>query len=157
MQIPVWLMFAILGGLCFIAIDHIRLQINNFRLHQFSISNAPIRAIMVSMQESAYMRDKVHLFINVRKRHHIFIKSYQNEEEAGYHKIVFDNDDELLLYDYEKAKIIALTEYEKQRYEQNLFLDYKLPPGAQRAIVEKLGLLDYMIKVGICTENNGGK
>ena len=68
---------------------------------------------MVSMQESAYMRDKVHLFINVRKRHHIFIKSYQNEEEAGYHKIVFDNDDELLLYDYEKAKIIALTEYEK--------------------------------------------
>ena len=156
MQIPVWLMITILGGLCFIAIDHIRLQINNFRLHQFSISDAPIRAIMVSMQESAYMKNIVHLFINARKRQHIFIKSYQSEEETGYLKVIFDNDDELLLYNYEKANIIALTENEKQQYEQNLFLDYKLPPGAQCAIVEKLGLLDYMIKVGICTENSGG-
>ena len=156
MQIPIWLMFTILGGLCFVAIDHTRLWINNFRLHQFSISNTPIRAIMVSMQESVYMKDIAYLFINARKREHIFIKSYQNEEETGYHKIVFDNNDELLLYDYEKADITALTKHEKQQYEQNLFLDYKLPPGAQCAIVEKLGLLDYMVKIGICTENSGG-
>jgi len=50
-----------------------------------------------------------------------------------------------------------LSPFERDNYEIKLFFDHKLPEGAERTIIKQLGLLDYMINIGICSEKSGGK
>jgi hypothetical protein len=81
------------------------------------------------------------------------IEVCRKEIQEGYQKIVFENGDELLIYEYEKAPILPLTQQEVSHYRQRLFFDHKLPIGAERAIIEQLGLVNFMIDIGICRED----
>jgi hypothetical protein len=110
---------------------------------------------MVSSKESSAIDDlaamdiKAHVDAGVNMRLH--------SDKSGIKHIIFENEDELLIYDYEIAQIVPLTQTEINNYNQKLFFDYNLPEGAERAVIESLGLVGYMINIGICKDKNGGK
>lgn len=77
-----------------------------------------------------------------------------SQENVGVIKVYFDNDDELLVYQYGKAKIKELTNREKKNYANKIFLDYKLPEGAAGAVIKDLGLMNHMVYFGFCDERS---
>ena len=74
----------------------------------------------------------------------------------GYIFTAYESGCELRFYNME-AQIDKLTQHEIENYENRVFVDYKLPLGAIRAIIGDLGLRNYMFDFGICDESQGGK
>jgi hypothetical protein len=58
---------------------------------------------------------------------------------------------------YDKTQLERLSNDERDGYEIKIFFDHKLPKGAERAVIEQLGLTDYMVTIGICGKKSGGK
>lgn len=112
---------------------------------------------MVGAEGNNYIPELATLDVRAHTSAGIGVKSFIENQEQGYMKTVFENEDELIVYYYDKAQIVTLTQYEINNYSQKLFFDYKLPEGAERAVIKQLGLLDYMVNIGICSEKSGGK
>ena len=154
-----WIMLIFI--LCYLGFDYGRLLVKNKALKDQLIESIdpsavyPTRYILVKSREGSYMDDLAQSIEKGHKKANIKQKTIVSEN--GLNKIVFENDDELLLYTIGEAPIVALTPYELDNYTQNLLFDYKLPQGAERAIIQQLRLTDYMINIGICTEKSGGK
>lgn len=157
-----WLWILLIGILIFIGIDYGRLVFKyqyNKILTPDEESYIPRRNIMIGVEGSSYIADLATMDIKAHKDANIDIKFFTDNKDIGCIKTVFENGDELIVYSYEKAKIIPLTQNEVDGYAQKLFFDYQLPEGAERAIIKQLGLLGYMVNIGICGEkvevNNG--
>jgi hypothetical protein len=112
---------------------------------------------MIGTQGTPYITDLAMMSIKAHSTVDIGIKSYDDNADSGCMKVVFNNGDELIVYKYEKAQIVPLTKHEIDSYEHKLFFACELPVGAERAVVQQLGLVDYMINVGICSKKSGGK
>ena len=155
-----WLWILLIAILVYIGVDYGRLMVKTRRLQQElgeEVEYTPTRYIMVGSNESQYIADLAKMDIQAHKDADIGIKIFMDNAEQGTTKVGFDNGDELIVYNYEKAQIIPLTQNEVKDYAQKIFFDYKLPEGAERAIIQQLGLLDYMVNIGICSEKSGGK
>ena len=105
-----------------------------------------------------YITQLASLCIFAHSNADINICNYDNRfDNDGIMQIKFDNGDELLMYNYEKIKITSLSKQDIKNYVNKIFFDYKLPKGAERAIIQELGLSDHLISIGICSEKSGGK
>lgn len=158
-----WLWILLIAILIFIGIDYGRLQVKYRRLikevsEDFEFTEyVPQRYIMIGAKKSKYIADLASMDIKAHSKVGVGIKTWIEKAEKGYNKIIFDNADELIIYEYETAQIAQLTKHERDNYAQKIFFDYKLPEGAERAVIKQLGLLDYMVNIGICSEKSGGK
>ena len=155
-----WLWILLIAILMYIGVDYGRLIFKVRRLQQElgeEEDYTPVRYIMVGTNESKYIADLAALDIKAHKEVGIGIKVFTDNAKQGVTKVGFDNGDELIVYNYEKAQIAPLTKREVKDYAQKIFFDYRLPEGAERAIIQQLGLLDYMVNIGICSEKSGGK
>ena len=112
---------------------------------------------MVSANESQYIAALAAMDIKAHKKVGIGVKVFMDNSKQGITKVDFKNGDELIIYNYERAQIAPLTQNEIKDYALKIFFDYKLPEGAERAVIKQLGLLDYMVNIGICSEKSGGK
>lgn len=161
-MVVLWIL--LICGLVFIGIDYGRLIIKNRRLEQALVEDVelnpytPTRYIMICAEPGSCLLDLAEMSVRAHLKSGITIMLQEDKEmTGGYVKTIFGNGDELIVYDYNNAKIEKLTKQERDDYAQRIFFDHKLPEGAERAIIEKLGLVDYMISVGICTKKSGGK
>lgn len=155
-----WLWILLIVVLIYIGVDYGRLIFKVRRLQQeaeVEVEYTPTRYIMIGSDKSQYITDLAMMDIQAHKDANIDIKIFVDNAEQGTTKVGFDNGDELIVYNYEKAQIAPLTQNEVRDYAQKIFFDYKLPEGAERAIIQQLGLLDYMVNIGICSEKSGGK
>ena len=110
---------------------------------------------MIKTKDGNYIDDLAQLDIDAHKAAGVEVG--QIVRKQGYTKTIFLNKDELVIYDYNEAQILPLTQLELNNYKQKIFFDYKLPKGAERAVIKQLGLLNYMVNIGICNEKSGGK
>lgn len=150
-----WLWILLIIVLVYIGIDYGRLIFKVRRLQQElgeEEDYTPVRYIMVGANESKYIADLAALDIKAHKEAGIGIKVFMDNAKQGITKVGFENGDELIVYNYEKAQIAPLTKREVKDYAQKIFFDYKLPEGAERATIQQLGLLNYMVNIGICSE-----
>lgn len=150
-----WILFIIALG--YIGFDYGRLILKDRRNrldYEFE-PYTPIRNIMISSEKSSHVLDLYTMCVQAHTEAAIDVVSSVIQD--GYSKIIFENRDELILYFYDKAKINVLTATEIEDYSQKIFIDSNLPKGAERAVIEQLGLLDYMVNIGICSEKSGGK
>ena len=155
-----WLWILLIAALAYIGFDYGRLIFKVRRLQQElgeEEDYTPVRYIMVGVNESQYIADLATMDIKAHKEMGINVKVFMDNAKQGITKVVFENGDELIVYNYEKAQIAPLTKREVKDYAQKIFFDYKLPEGAERAVIKQLGLLDYMVNIGICSEKSGGK
>ena len=151
----------ILCLLIYIGIDYGCLLHKNIRLKQQINKNdhIPTKNIMITADQNGYYILKLaSLCMAAHKDNNIGVVRYEDKlNEKGTMLIKFENDDELLVYRYDIAKIVPLSKHNIKNYLIKLFLDYKLEAGAERTIIKQLGLLNYMINIGICDEKSGGK
>lgn len=155
-----WQFIILIMLLVYIGFDYGRLIAKNKHLQNGVLeleNNTPTRYIMVGARDSQYITYLATLDIDAHAQAGVLVKYSEENKEKGIQKIVFENDDELIVYDYENAQVIPLTKKEINDYSQKIFFDYRLPDGAERAIIKQLGLLDYMVNIGICSEKSGGK
>ena len=152
-----WIGLILVLLLIYIGIDYGRLMAKAWR-QQTQIDfepYTPVRYIMIASEHAKHMMELYMLDVNAHSEAGINVKVSIAQE--GYSKIIFDNNDELIMYFYDKAPIDRLTQKEIDNYSHRVFFDYRLPEGAERAIIKQLGLLDYMVNIGICSEKSGGK
>lgn len=154
-----WIGLILVIALCYIGFDYGRLIVKN-RFLQREYGQAPYeptRYIMIGAKGSQYIQDLSMLDVTAHTAAGIGVMYLEDKKNEGYAKTVFENGDELIVYCYDKAQIAPLTKREINGYKHKIFFDYKLPEGAERAIIKQLGLLDYMVNIGICSEKSGGK
>ena len=156
-----WTGILLVALLIYIGFDYGRLVINNRRLQSYigeeDTKYTPSRHIMVRSSEGFYISKLAKMSLSAHQVADIGIKSYNEDKDGKYMKIVFNNKDELIVYEYGTMPIGRLSKQEIDNYEHKIFFDYKLPEGAERAIIEQLGLTNYMVSIGICNEICGGK
>lgn len=148
-------------SLLYIAVHHAILCVKYKRLNEEQESqledSQPTKYIMVSWKNSDYILDLAHNCTRAHLASHIPIHFSDTDEELGRDNTIFENGDQLLVYDYSKARIVPLSKAEINNYSYRLFFDNQLPLGAERAVIQALGLQDYMVSVGICSKKGGGK
>ena len=154
-----WLWIFLILALVYMGVDYGRLIFKVRRLQQQigKENYTPVRYIMVSANESQCIAALAAMDIKAHKEAGVGVKMFIDNAKQGITKVDFENGDELIVYNYEKAQIVPLTQNEVRDYALKIFFDYKLPEGAERAIIKQLGLLDYMVNIGICSEKSGGK
>lgn len=109
---------------------------------------APKRYIMLKSKTSSHIDTLAQTVKQAHQKAGINIGS--TEAIDGITKTVFDNEDELWECEY-GARVPYLTENERHGYMHRIFVDCDLPLGAERALIKDLGLCDYMVSFGICT------
>lgn len=148
-------------GLLIVALIYIGIEYGTLvfehRRQQKDDIYTPTRYIMIKTRDGNYIDDLAQLDIDAHKAAGVEVEQVVRKHEQGYTKTIFLNKDELVVYDYNEAQILPLTQLELNNYNQKIFFDYKLPKGAERAIIQQLGLLNYMVNIGICSEKSGGK
>lgn len=88
-------------------------------------------------QNGYYILKLASLCIAAHKDNNIGVVRYEDKlNEKGTMLIKFENDDELLIYRYDIAKIVPLSKHNIKNYLIKLFLDYKLEEGAERTIIK---------------------
>lgn len=112
----------------------------------------PVRYIMFSATGSEHIKQLARLDLNAHKAAGIEID--ETYEEQGCVVTRFKNGDELLVY-FEGAPISPLKRVDIDKYTHRIFFDCKLPKGAERAAIQKLGLINYMVNIGFCDEESG--
>jgi hypothetical protein len=75
-------------------------------------------------------------------------------QTSGIRKIVFDNDDEAWYWQYKDGNGEPLAPLERDEYANKLFFDDKLPKETVWDAIEKLGLKNYTVTLGICDERS---
>ena len=154
-----WIGLILVIALFYIGFDYGRLIVKNRRLQEEcgQAPYEPTRYIMIGAKGSQHIQDLSMLDVTAHTAIGIGVMYLEDRKNEGYAKTIFENGDELIVYCYEKAQIAPLTKREINDYKHKIFFDYKLPEGAERAIIKQLGLLDYMVNIGICSEKSGGK
>ena len=111
----------------------------------------PLRKIFIAHADSKELMN----LISIAKDTYVTAKDDLDwrVDRRGYKKFKFKSGDEILVfYHDEKPDVTKLTAQEIRGYKTYLFFDMKLPVGAERAYIEKLGLNGYVIAVGICAD-----
>ena len=112
---------------------------------------------MIGTKNSDVIADLSSLDIQAHKKAGIAIINQLVQPEKGFMKVWFGNGDELIVYEYGVAQIQKLSKHEKKCFVHKIFFDYMLPEGAERAVIKQLGLIDYMVNIGICSERSENK
>lgn len=114
----------------------------------------PTRFIFYKRIDSKYLSDMQTLIFNSRAEAGI---EWVTENKAGYSLTKFTNGDELMVFIDGTIEWAPLKKKQIEDYKIKIFIDNKLDKGAERALIEGLGLTDYMVQIGVCSEKNGGK
>ena len=148
--------------LVYIGFNYGRLIIENRRLSSLQTEQGieftpytPTKYIMIGTKGATYIQELAQMDIKAHIKEGIGIKSVITTEEKTY--TYFENGDQLLVVNYDKTQLERLSNYERDSYKIKIFFDHKLPKGAERAVIGQLGLIDYMVNIGICSEKSGGK
>lgn len=148
--------------LVYIGFDYGRLIIENRRLSMLQAESGieftpyiPTKYIMIGTKGATYIQELAQMDIKAHTKAGIGIKSVITAEEKIH--TYFENGDQLLVVNYDKTQLERLSNDERDGYEIKIFFDHKLPKGAERAVIEQLGLMDYMVNIGICGKKSGGK
>lgn len=161
---PEWLiiMLIICGGI-WIAWTYTKMWLDNQALKeelgdtteftQFT----PTRYIMLSAQGSMYMTELMTTAMRAHSDGEAHIKNYEVENDSNLIKIKYENGNEIIWLNCDKAPIDTIKLSHRDDYAYKLFVDHKLPEGTARALIEYLGLVDYMVSLGICSKSSGGK
>lgn len=141
-------------ALIFLAVDHTRILIENKRLWSYIQQEEATRSrnIYIKTKEEDDLIDHL-IAVNMEAYDQVqatIVKRYQNND---YLFIEYDNGDQIIVAQY-GARIGAFPQNSIGNYSHRIFFDYKLPDGAIRAVIKDLGLTDYMIQIGICTERS---
>lgn len=150
-----WILLLMIIGLIYLGIDYGRLL---YKIKQDNLPwqiNFPHRNIFISAKNSDAILHLKEMDIEAHQIAEVGISKRENK--LGLEKIYYENNDELWSYCYEDAQIGALTPIEINNYKIKIFFDNELPDGAIRAVIKDLGLTDYMVNIGICSEKSGGK
>ena len=139
----------------FLAIDHTRIIIENRRLRRYIEQEEIVRSrsIYIKAKEEDDLIDHL-AAINMEaydQAQATIIKRYRNN---GCLFVEYDNGDQIIVAQY-GARMGSFPQNSIGNYSHRIFFDYKLPDGAIRAVIKDLGLTDYMIQIGICTERSG--
>lgn len=114
----------------------------------------PTRFIFYKRIDSKYLSEMQTLIFNSRAEAGF---EWTTENKAGYSITKFTNGDELMVFIEGAAEWMPLKKRQIEDYKIKIFLDNQLDKGAERALIEGLGLTDYMVQIGVCSEKNGGK
>ena len=146
----------IIIGLVILLVLHTQTLLENKRLWSYIQPDEVVcsRHIYVTVDRGGYMDYLIRLDLEAHDQMKIGVLS-QNTCN-GVTTISYDNGDESIIIKYGEAKINKLIEYNIDHYSHRVFFDHKLPDSAFRAVIDSLGLKDYMIGVGICTERSVG-
>lgn len=161
---PEWLIITLIMCGCFwIGWTYTKMWLDNKALKEELddtlefVQTTPTRYVMLSAQGSAYMTELMTTAMRAHSDGEVRIKSYDVENNSNLIKIKYENDNEIIWLNYEKAPIDTITLTHSDDYAYKLFVDCKLPEGTARALIEHLGLVDYMVSLGICSKSSGGK
>lgn len=150
----IWFLAVLISTLIYIGIDYGRMVYKAQHMQIEYVSYVPQRLMFFASKEGEYMADLYSKAMQAREQAGDNIRLAFNRE--GYIFTTYESGDELRFYSME-AQIDELTQHEIDEYENRVFVDHKLPLGAIRAIVDDLGLRNYMFDFGICDESQGGK
>ena len=114
----------------------------------------PTRFIFYKRIDSKYLSEMQALIFNSRAEAGF---EWTTENKAGYSITKFTNGDELMVFIEGAIEWAPLKKRQIEDYKIKIFLDNQLDKGAERALIEGLGLTDYMVQIGVCAEKNGGK
>lgn len=114
----------------------------------------PTRFILYKRIDSKYLSDMQTLIFNSRAEAGI---EWVTENKTGYSLTKFTNGDELMVFIDGAVEWAPLKKKQITEYKIKIFIDNQLDRGAERALIEGLGLTDYMVQIGVCSEKNGGK
>ena len=145
----------LIAALVFLAIDHTRIIIENRRLWKYIEQEEATRSrnIYIKTKEEDDLIDHL-VAVNMEAYDQVqatIVKRYWNH---GCLFVEYDNGDQIIVAQY-GARIGAFPQNSIGNYSHRIFFDYKLPDGAISAVIKDLGLTDYMIQIGICTERSG--
>ena len=150
-----WLWIILVLALVYIGIDYGRLMVKLRRIEapEF-MSYIPQRLMFFAAPDSRHMMELYELAVRSRMEAADNVRMTANNDGAIY--TIFESGDELRFYTGE-AKIKKLDQHEINDFVNHVFADYELPSSHYRAIIEELGLRNYMIHFGICDESQGEK
>ena len=114
----------------------------------------PTRFIFYKRIDSKHLSEMQTLIFNSRAEAGF---EWTTENKAGYSITKFTNGDELMVFIEGAVEWAPLRKRQIEDYKIKIFLDNQLDKGAERALIEGLGLTDYMVQIGVCSEKNGGK
>lgn len=161
---PEWLILALLVSCCiWVAWSYTKMWFDNKALRQELGDTVeftqftPTRYIMLSAQGGAYMMELLSTAMRAHSDGEAHIKSYDIADDNSLIKIKYENGNEIIWLNCDKAPIDVITLTHSDDYAYKLFVDHKLPEGTARALIEHLGLVDYMVSLGICSKSSGGK
>ncbi len=151
-----WMLCMLIAALGYIAFDHARLILRTRALENSIDAEEylPQRLIMYRTKEGKHMLELYKIALKARREAGDEVRFSSCLD--GYLITIFSSGDEVILYT-EEAKINKLTKKQIKSYKNRVFVDYKLPDSAFRALIEQLGLRNYSIDFGICDETLGGK
>lgn len=149
--------YIIIIGLMFVAVHHTIILWQNKTLKAFiqqqqQEASIPIYFITVCNQTVDYMYKLAALTLGAHQRAKIRVT--ETYDQGGICRTSFENGNELVLIDYSQDidwKMIRDILQTPDK-EIKIFFDYKLPVGAERAVIENLDLFDKAITFGYCTE-----
>lgn len=113
----------------------------------------PIRYIFVTTKGSKHIQQLIDM--SIKARHDVDIKTNCVVDKNGMVRTIFSNGDEVVVYDFEEAQMLPLLPYDKAHFVHKIFVDSELPDSAARATIERLGLIDYIVSIGICSPKGG--
>ena len=145
----------VIGALIFLALHHTRLLIENKRLWTCVEKNTDTRArnIYVMIDDSQYMEKLINLDMEVHDQMMIGIKNRFSCH--GFASIEYENGDQIMVIKYSGQRLQKLPAETISNHAHRIFFDYRLPDSVFNATINDLGLTDYMIRVGVCTERSG--
>ena len=148
MQIPIWIIFI---ALIYILFEHTSLLIKCRRLQQLRDSEfVPQRMIFLYDKDTKDQMQKLYeISINTHAKNNIEVRLNLNLENGQYIRTIYENANEVLLLDI-NSTFPGLADCNATDYMNKIFVGNKLPEGAIRASIEKLGLLGYAFTFGYC-------
>ena len=144
----------IIIGLFILAIWHAQTLIENRRLWASIKQNEETRSrhMYIIANNNSYMNYFINLDMEAYDQ--MGIATMQRYSQNGVLFIEYETGDQIMVINYPEAHISALPAETIGKYAHRLFFDYKLPNSAFRAVIHDLGLDNYFIGVGICTERS---
>ena len=141
-------------ALIFLAYCHTKVLFENRRLkyRHTDYYHCPTKQIFIGEKESPYISKLIKMSCEAHEQAQDLIAITKMNDDNSIREMIYQSGDAISYYTYGMS-IKPLAKYEIENYEIILFLDHKLPQGAERAIIEALGLRNYIIRIGICDES----
>lgn len=144
-----------ISALIFIVVHHTQLLVENRRLMKCIEKNVSIKSrhIYVMIDDSQYMEKIINFDMEAHDQ--IMVGIISRFSCNGITSIEYGNGDQIVIVKYNGKRLQSLPIDTIGDYAHRVFFDYRLPDSAFSATINDLGLTDYMIRVGICTERSG--